>query len=80
MRAFVRIFAVAGATNTAAARGIPNFRDFEKNVKEKTLLKRNTMPEDVASVATFLASDNSSCITGQTLYIDCGFNVTSPAT
>ena len=69
-----------GPINTAAARGIPNFRDFEKNVKEKTLLKRNTMPEDVASVATFLASDNSSCITGQTLYIDCGFNVTSPAT
>eukprot|EP00943_MAST-04B_sp_MAST-4B-sp1_P002848 g2848.t1 len=68
-----------GPINTAAARGIPNFRDFEKRVKEKTLLKRNTTPKDVASVATFLASDDSSCITGQTLYIDCGFNVVAPS-
>ena len=29
-------------------------------------------PEDVANLATFLASDDAKCITGQTLIIDCG--------
>eukprot|EP00944_MAST-04C_sp_MAST-4C-sp1_P005579 g5579.t1 len=74
----VRVNAISpGPINTAAARGIPKFRDFEKHVKKNTLLNRNTSLEDVASVATFLASEEAASITGQTLFIDCGFNVSS---
>jgi enoyl-[acyl-carrier-protein] reductase (NADH) len=31
-------------------------------------------PEEVAALAVFLASDNSSAITGQTINIDAGTN------
>ena len=35
-------------------------------------LKRGGTPEDVANLCVFLASDNSSFITGQTIRIDGG--------
>jgi NAD(P)-dependent dehydrogenase (short-subunit alcohol dehydrogenase family) len=37
-------------------------------------------PEEVASVAVFLASDESSFITGQTLYVDGGMSILCPET
>ncbi|ELR67162.1 3-oxoacyl-[acyl-carrier protein] reductase [Photobacterium marinum] len=41
-------------------------------MKNKTPLKRMGKPEDIAKGALFLASDNASFITGQTLKIDGG--------
>lgn len=38
----------------------------------KAPLGRTAQPEEVAGLATFLASDGSKAITGQTLYVDCG--------
>jgi len=42
------------------------------NAKNKTLLKRLGQPLDIARLALFLASDDSSWITGTTINIDGG--------
>ena len=41
--------------------------DFEKNAVAQTPLGRIGQPEDIATVATFLASDDSSWLTGELL-------------
>lgn len=46
--------------------------DYEKDA-EKYLLKRYGKPEEVARVITFLLSDASSFITGDTIIVDGGF-------
>ena len=48
-----------------------------KTVKkeEKSPIKSNISADDVAKVAYFLMSDYSSAITGQTIYVDNGFNI-----
>ena len=40
---------------------------------EKTPLSRIGSPEDIANAILFLASENASFITGQTLTVDGGF-------
>ena len=40
---------------------------------ERQCLKRRLMPEDVARVALFLASEESSAITGQSYVVDGGW-------
>ncbi len=38
-------------------------------------LRSNISPEDVGKSALYLASDLSSAVTGETLYVDGGFNI-----
>ena len=47
--------------------------DFEKNAVAQTPLGRTGQPADIASIATFLASDDSGWLTGETLYAGGGF-------
>jgi 3-oxoacyl-[acyl-carrier protein] reductase len=47
--------------------------DFQKAYEAKSSLGRIGQPQDIASVATFLASDDSSWVTGQTLYVSGGY-------
>ena len=42
---------------------------------EETPLGRNISAEEVGNTATFLLSDMSSGITGQTIYVDGGYNI-----
>ena len=44
---------------------------------DRAPLGRNVSTEEVGNAATFLASDLSSGITGETLYVDAGFNITA---
>ncbi len=44
----------------------------QKEVAERTPLRRVGQPEEVASVIAFLASDDASYVSGQTLYINGG--------
>jgi gluconate 5-dehydrogenase len=44
-------------------------------VADRTMVGRNGTPEDFAGVAVFLASQASSHITGQTIFVDGGFSV-----
>ena len=46
----------------------------QKQVDE-ILLKRMAKPEEIANAILFLASDNASYITGQTLLVDGGYNL-----
>jgi len=47
--------------------------DFRKNVEAQTPLGRIGQPQDVATVATFLASSDSGWITGETFLVSGGF-------
>ena len=42
---------------------------------KKIPLRRGGLPEDVANIATFLASDMSSYVTGQVIQVDGGMNM-----
>jgi 3-oxoacyl-[acyl-carrier protein] reductase len=46
--------------------------DFRKQIEAQTPLGRIGQPDDIAPAAAFLASDDASWITGQTLYISGG--------
>ncbi|MCX7887111.1 MAG: enoyl-ACP reductase [Verrucomicrobiae bacterium] len=65
----------AGPVNTLAARGIPGFSEIFKHYEERAPLKRNLEPHELGGAAVFLASDMSSAITGQVLYVDCGYEI-----
>ena len=72
----IRVNAIsAGPIKTLAASGITGFNEILKHVEEKAPLKRNITQEEVANAALFLLSEHSSGITGQTIYVDCGYNI-----
>ena len=49
--------------------------DFQKDIEAKTPLGRIGQPEDVASIAAFLASDDSYWVNGQTIRASGGARV-----
>ena len=65
----------AGPMNTLAARGIAGFSSMLKHYEAHAPLKRNVMPEELGATGTFLASDGAAAITGQVLYVDCGYEI-----
>ena len=72
----IRVNAIsAGPINTLAARGISGFTDILKVAREKSPLRRNTEPEEVGDTALFLFSPLSRGITGEVLFVDCGYNI-----
>ncbi len=72
----IRVNAIsAGPIKTLAARGISGLSDMLKGHSERAPLGRNVETVEVANTALFLASDLSSGITGETIYVDCGYNV-----
>jgi enoyl-[acyl-carrier protein] reductase I len=72
----IRVNAIsAGPIKTLAARGIGDFSLMLKNHAEHAPLKRNVDPKEVGDTALFLASDLGSGITGETIYVDCGYNI-----
>jgi enoyl-[acyl-carrier protein] reductase I len=72
----IRVNAIsAGPIKTLASRGISGFGDMPKVQAERAPLKRNVDAAEVGATAAFLLSDASSGITGETLYVDCGYNI-----
>ncbi len=72
----IRVNAIsAGPIKTLAARGVGDFSSMLKNHAEHAPLKRNIDSKEVGDTALFLASDLGSGITGETLYVDCGYNI-----
>jgi enoyl-[acyl-carrier protein] reductase I len=65
----------AGPVNTLAARGIAGFSDMLKHYESHTPLQRNVLPDELGATGTFLASDGAAAITGQVLYVDCGYEI-----
>jgi len=72
----IRVNAIsAGPIKTLAARGISGFGDMLGAQAERAPLQRNVDVKEVASTAVFLASEASTGITGETIYVDCGYNI-----
>jgi enoyl-[acyl-carrier protein] reductase I len=72
----IRVNAIsAGPVKTLAARGISGFGDMLKAHAERAPLKRNVDVNEVAETAVFLASDAGAGITGEVIYVDCGYNI-----
>lgn len=72
----VRVNAIsAGPVRTLAAAGIAGFKKMYGAFGEVAPLRSNITPEDVGRSAVYLASDLSSAVTGEILYVDGGFNI-----
>jgi enoyl-[acyl-carrier protein] reductase I len=65
----------AGPVNTLAARGISGFNEILKHYEAHAPLKRNVLPEELGATGAFLASDGAAAITGQVIYVDCGYQI-----
>lgn len=65
----------AGPVNTLAARGISGFTEMLKHYEAHAPLKRNVLPDELGATGVFLASDGAAAITGQVLYVDCGYQI-----
>jgi enoyl-[acyl-carrier protein] reductase I len=72
----IRVNAIsAGPIKTLAARGVGDLGDMLKSHAERAPLKRNVDQLEVGGAALFLASPLSSAITGEVMYVDCGYNI-----
>lgn len=72
----VRVNAIsAGPVNTLAARGIKGFTGMLKHHAERAPLRRNVELREVGDTALFLASPMASGITGEVIFVDCGYNI-----
>ena len=72
----IRVNAVsAGPIKTLAARGVGDLTEMMRTHAERAPLHRNVDQLEVGGAALFLASDLSAAVTGETLYVDCGYNV-----
>jgi D-xylose 1-dehydrogenase len=70
----IRVNCVApGAIMTERQRRLWMTPDYLAEIMQRQSLKRELMPEDVARLVLFLASDDSSGITGQSYVIDGGW-------
>jgi NAD(P)-dependent dehydrogenase (short-subunit alcohol dehydrogenase family) len=52
------------------------FEEIMENLAANSSLKRMTEESEIAAVAVFLASDESSAVTGQTISVSCGQHIT----
>ena len=72
----IRVNAIsAGPINTLSARGVKNMGSLLNYVGERSPLRRNVTVGEVGNTALFLVSDLASGITGETIYVDCGYNI-----
>jgi enoyl-[acyl-carrier protein] reductase I len=72
----IRVNAIsAGPVKTLAARGITGFGDMLKAHAERAPLGRNVEVSEVGDAALFLASDLSTGVTGEVIFVDCGYNI-----
>ena len=69
----IRVNAIGpGSIRTAMFAGVVSDKEAMHRVMSRTPLGRPGEPSEVAAVAAFLASDDASYITGETIYIDGG--------
>jgi enoyl-[acyl-carrier protein] reductase I len=72
----IRVNAIsAGPIRTLAASGIAGFKRMYGGFADVAPLRASITPEDVGRSAVYLASNLSNAVTGETLYVDGGFNI-----
>jgi len=72
----IRVNALSAApARTLASSGIRDFHTMAHAVEERSPLRRAMKPEDAGRMATALLSDWAGGVTGQTVYVDMGYNI-----
>src|SRR6266851_11587 len=72
----IRVNALSAApARTLASAAIRDFHTMAHEVEERSPLKRGMKPEEVGKMAAVMLSDLSSGMTGQTVYVDMGYNI-----
>src|SRR5438132_1393222 len=72
----IRVNAIsAGPIQTLSARGVSGLSTMMKHHAERAPLQRNVEAREVGNTALFLCSPLSSGITGETIFVDCGYNI-----
>lgn len=72
----IRVNAIsAGPIKTLAARGVGALGDMLKMHEQRAPLGRNVDQLEVGGTALYLASDLSTAVTGEVIYVDCGYNI-----
>ena len=72
----VRVNAIsAGPIKTLAAAGISDLRKMLDYYENSAPLRRGVTIDEVGNAAAFLCSDLASGITGEILYVDCGYHI-----
>jgi enoyl-[acyl-carrier protein] reductase I len=65
----------AGPVRTLSAMAVGGIEEVFEHVQRKSPLRRNIDGDEVGKAAVYLLSDLASGTTGQTLYVDSGFNI-----
>jgi enoyl-[acyl-carrier protein] reductase I len=72
----IRVNAIsAGTVATRAASGIEHFDELLNETRRKTPLRRTVDSCEIGRTALLLASDYTTAITGEVLYVDAGFHI-----
>lgn len=65
----------AGPVRTLSAMAVGGIDEMFEHTVRKAPLKRNIEADEVGKTAVYLLSDLSSGVTGENIYVDCGFNI-----
>jgi len=72
----IRVNALSsGPVKTRAASGLTDFDKLMEEAASKAPLHQLVALEQIGEMAAFLVSDNAKQVTGQTIYVDAGYNV-----
>jgi enoyl-[acyl-carrier protein] reductase I len=72
----IRVNALSAApARTLASSAISGYHTMQHEVEQRSPLKRAMKPDEVGKMAAVLLSDLSSGVTGQTVYVDVGYNI-----
>jgi enoyl-[acyl-carrier protein] reductase I len=72
----IRVNALSAApARTLASAAIRDFHAMAHEVEERSPLRRAMKPEEVGRMAAVLLSDMATGVTGQTIYVDLGYNI-----
>lgn len=71
----IRVNTISGGyLRTLASSAVGGTDVFDEHAKTRSPLRRGVEGADVGGTAVYLASDLSSGVTGETIYVDCGVN------
>ncbi|MCH8260246.1 MAG: enoyl-ACP reductase [Planctomycetes bacterium] len=71
----IRVNTISGGPlRTLSALAVGRFGELQDWVEKRAPLKRNVTGKDVGDTAVYLLSDLASGVTGQNIYVDCGYS------
>lgn len=72
----IRVNAIsAGPIKTLSSAAVGGIDEIFEWVEKKASLRRNVTAEEVGKTAAYLVSDLASAVTGETIYVDCGYSI-----